>query len=125
MFPDTIRRSHMPLADAVDQLTVDIDLARQDSTWWKRHQPPHILRTLIRDFEVSHTAKQFDDGTSGSFTEIAEAFCAYAHELSVSVPDAATLAAAPLLDRWCVLRDRMRRRRFFRRVIRQRSLASC
>ena len=48
---------------------------------------------------------RLDDKTSAAFTQTAEAFCAHAHELSVKVPDAAALAAAPILDRWCALRE--------------------
>lgn len=105
MFPETIPRSHMPLADAVEQLSAEIDLARQDPGWWGRHHLPHSLRSLIRNFELSRRSKGLVEGTSASFTETAEAFCAHALKLSVDMPDAGTLAAAPLLNRWCALRE--------------------
>lgn len=102
--PEDIPRAHLPLAEAFENLDTAVHMSADGTT---TKQIPRALQPAWRTFfqTMYGTDTPFitpETTPAGSV----QAFRDHIFALMTAVPDATTLAQAPTLERWCVIRDR-------------------
>lgn len=104
--PDDIPRTHLPLADAAQLLDTVVQLGAHDPTRAPGQDVPADLKPAWHAFlEQRHSPRAVADPAAAGAPEV-QAFRDHVFALMTTVPDATTLAQAPTLERWCVIRDR-------------------
>lgn len=101
--PEDIPRAHLPLAEAFEDLDEAFQLYEDGMT---ARSIPLALQPAWRTFVKARHDPDSPLGPSAMGPGSVRAFRDHLFALMTTVPDAATAAAAPTLDRWCVIRSR-------------------
>jgi hypothetical protein len=101
MHPDDIFDPHRPLQQPVDELRTALHLGPGQEDRAFMAGMPAVLRDLFH-MQVSGDTGRPERPLRGALA----VFCDHVEALTAAEPDAATLAAAPLIDRWSAILHR-------------------
>lgn len=102
--PDDIPRAHLPLSDAAELLDTALQLGAHDPTSGREPAvPPDLAPAFYTFLAHRHGPRAIAHPAAAGPPEV-QAFRDHVFALMTTVPDAATLARAPTLTRWCPVR---------------------